>query len=195
LQIRLQRTATALAFAVLGGCASSPQSAFYTLSVEQAPARLDAAMPLAIAVGPATVPEMVDRPQLVLRVSANQIRIDEFARWAEPLRSQIPQVIAADLAQHFAGARVTSFPQRSGLASAYQVLVDVQAFESSLGETSHLVVLWSVRPPRQGDVVTGRSIVDEPAGAPGYEALVNAHSRALAAVTRDIAAAIRSTLQ
>jgi hypothetical protein len=34
--------------------------------------------------------------------------------------------------------------------------------------------------------------VSEPAGAPGYDALVAAHSRALAAVCRDIAAAIRS---
>jgi len=45
----------------------------------------------------------------------------------------------------------------------------------------------------KGGVKTGQSAVREPAGGPGYDALVAAHVRALAAVSRDIAAAIRAT--
>jgi len=53
-------------------------------------------------------------------------------------------------------------------------------------------ILWQVSTAK-GGVKTGQSAVREPAGGPGYDALVAAHVRALAAVSRDIAAAIRAT--
>jgi hypothetical protein len=51
---------------------------------------------------------------------------------------------------------------------------------------------WSVRRSAGGDLRTGSSVVREPVGAAGYDALVAAHSRALAAVSRDIAQALRA---
>jgi uncharacterized lipoprotein YmbA len=137
------------------------------------------------------VPEVVDRPQLVLRVNETQVRLDEFARWAEPLKRQIPHVIAADLAQLFPGALISNFTLADP-AAAYRVSVDVQSFESVPGDAAALSVLWVVRPPKPGTPVSGRSVVRERTTAPGYDALVAAHSRALAAVSRDIAAAIRA---
>jgi uncharacterized protein len=192
-------TAMALALALVGGCASSPNASFYTLSPERPQEHTDtgapvAGAPAAITIGDVTVPEIVDRPQLVLRVNANQVTLDEFARWADPLKSQIRRVIAADLALLFPGALVSGYPQYVDPASTYQVSIDVQSFESAPGETASVSVLWSVRPPK-GAPVSGRTVVHEPTGGPGYDALVAAHSRALAAVSRAIAAALRSTLR
>ncbi len=184
--------AAVLGLAVLGGCASSPQPTLYTLTPGRPQERADADVPVAISIGPVAVPEMVDRPQLVLRVSATQVRLDEFARWAEPLKRQIPTVLAADLAQLFPGALVSSYPQWADPGTAYLVSVDVQKFDSAPGDAAVISVTWSVRPPKQGAQVNGRSDVQEPAGAAGYDALVDAHSRALAAVSRDIAVAIRA---
>ncbi|NUA29809.1 PqiC family protein [Cupriavidus basilensis] len=188
----IRSMAAVLGLAVLGGCASSPQPTFYTLTSVRAQERTDADVPAAIAIGPVAVPEMVDRPQLVLRVSATQVRVDEFARWAEPLKRQIPAVLAADLAQFFPGALVSGYPQWADPGTAYLVSVDVQTFDSAPGDAAVISAVWSVRPPKQGALVSGRSDVREPAGAAGYDALVDAHSRALAAVSRDIAGAIRA---
>ncbi|QOT77507.1 PqiC family protein [Cupriavidus basilensis] len=188
----IRSMAAVLGLAVLGGCASSPQPTFYTLTSARAQERTHADVPAAIAIGPVAVPEMVDRPQLVLRVSATQVRLDEFARWAEPLKRQIPAVLSADLAQFFPGALVSSYPQWADPGTAYLVSVDVQTFDSAPGDAAVISVVWSVRPPKQGPLVSGRSDVREPAGAAGYDALVDAHSRALAAVSRDIAGAIRA---
>ena len=83
---------TTIALSFLSGCATSPESKFYTLSavpvVEQSPS----AVQVMIAIDPVTVPELVDRSQIVTRLDANRVSIDEFARWAEPLKSQIPRV-------------------------------------------------------------------------------------------------------
>ncbi|SOE62263.1 hypothetical protein SAMN05414139_02073 [Burkholderia sp. D7] len=193
----LLTTAVMLAAAVVNGCASSPQASFYTLSVErpQEPAGdgMPAAIPSwAIVMGAVTVPEIDDRPQFVRRVDVNRITLDEFSRWAEPLKSQVRRVIAADLAVQFPGALVSAYPQNVDPALTYVVSIDVESFESA-PEAASVSVLWSVKPPKEGKAVSGRSVVSEPTGAQGNDALVAAHSRAMATVSNAIAAAIRST--
>jgi uncharacterized protein len=186
-------TATAFTLALVTGCAGSPQSSFYTLSPEPAERALSAgSSPKAITISVVSVPEMVDRPQFVLKVNENQVSLDEFARWADPLKSQIRRVIAADLALQFPDALVYPNSGVPDPASTCQVSVDVQSFESITGEASAVSVLWSVK-PQKGVPVSGRTAVRELTRSAGYDALVAAHSRALAAVSSDIAAAIRAT--
>ncbi|RDK00824.1 PqiC family protein [Paraburkholderia lacunae] len=178
---------------LFAGCATSPSSKFYTLSPVQIVEQRPSASPIAIAIDPVTVPELVDRSQIVMKLDANRVSIDEFARWADPLKSQIPRVLAADLAQIMPGAIVSTYPQRVG-DNAYHVSVDVQTFDSSADGTVALAVLWSVRPPKRSEPFSGRSVVHEAVSGPGYDALVNAHSRALASVANDIAAATRRSM-
>jgi hypothetical protein len=49
----------------LAGCGRSPKKRFYTLGAGAAPARVEASASYSIAVGPVTIPAIVDRPQLV----------------------------------------------------------------------------------------------------------------------------------
>ncbi|TAL99056.1 MAG: membrane integrity-associated transporter subunit PqiC [Paraburkholderia sp.] len=185
---------TMIALGLLAGCATSPASKFYTLSPVQIAEPSKAVDRVVIAFDPVSVPELVDRPQIVSRLGANRVSIDEFARWAEPLKSQIPRVLAADLAQLIPGAIVSTYPQRTD-ESAYRVSVDVQNFDSSMDGTAMLVAIWSVRPPKQGEKVSGRSVVSGTATGPGYDALANAYSRALASVASDIATATHSAMR
>ena len=80
----------------------------------------------------------------------------------------------------------------AGLPADVNVLLYVQRFDSALGDAATVEILWLVSPAK-GAGKSGHSTVREPADGPGYEALVAAHVRALAAVSRDIAAAIRAT--
>lgn len=181
----------AMLLSLYSGCATSPAASFYTLNPVQltdAPsAVMPSGTPLMIAIGLVTVPELVDRAQIVTRVDANRVSIDEFARWADPLTSQIPRVLAADLQQRIPGAIVSTYPQRVD-DNAYRVSVDVQEFDASpVRGTVMLAAIWSVMPPRQGQRVSGRTVTQEAASGPGYDPLVKAYSRALAAVAGDIA--------
>ena len=184
--------AALLAFPVLAGCGSSPKSTFYTLSSGAAPERAPATAPLNVAIAAVTVPDIVDRPQFVVRVAANQVTIDEFARWAAPLKDEIPRVIADNLTRLLNGARVATQPQGGNADADYLLAIGVQRFDSALGDAATVEVLWTVRPPKGGAPKSGRSVVREPAQGKDYDALVAAHSRALAAVSRDIAEAIRA---
>ena len=168
---------------IVAGCAAAPRERFYTLDAPEPPAAADAAY--SIALGPVSVPELVDRPQFVVRVNANQVAIAEQARWAEPLKSAIARVVAANLAKEL-GARTQA---RNGDAD-YRVLIDVQRFESTPGEAALLDAQWTVIGAK-GARRSGRSLQREPVQRRDYDALAAAHSTALAAMSREIAAAIR----
>jgi len=180
------------AFAVAGsGCGTSPPVRYFTLAAEP-PLAADASAatqtPYVIAVGPITVPEMVDRPHLVLRSSPTRVEVTEQARWAAPLKSEIPRVIASRLARLLPGATTATSDQRALSAPDYRVHIDIQRFDSAPGESATVGASWSVR-TRDGARLDGRSVTSEQSGA-GYDELVAAHSRALGSVAKDIAAAI-----
>ena len=175
------------------GCSRSPRVTFYTLesAAQVETAAAGTAVP-AVAVGPVTLPELVDRPQFVVRVAANRVEILETHRWAEPLKSEIPRLIAENLRRLLGSSRVSSYLHHAGADADYRVLVDIQRFESSPGEAVTVEALWSLRRVAGGTPVTGRSLVREPVGAEGYDLLSAAYGRALLSVSRDLAMAIRA---
>ena len=185
-----------LAISSLIGCASSPRETYYTLS---AGAAVNGVSPASgesvysIAVGPITLPEVVDRPQFVLRAGPNEVTIVELHRWAGPLKSEISRIIADNLAADLNVKRVAAYPQSAGDNADYRVLVDIQRFDSTLGESATIDALWTVKRISDGALRTGRSTARESGSGGTYDALAAAHSRALTTISREIAEAIRST--
>lgn len=181
-----------LAFAA-AACSRSPRVTFYTLEpgAQAENAAAATAVP-AVSVGPVTLPEVVDRPQLVVRVAANRVEILETHRWAEPLKSEIPRLIAENLRRLLGSSRVSSHLQHAGADTDLRVLVDILRFESSPGEAVTVEAVWSLRRATGGGQKTGRSLVREPVDAIGYDPMVAAYGRALHAVSRDLAGAIRA---
>lgn len=185
--------AALLGTAVLAGCGGSPVTHFYTLNPAAEPAAAGAGGKAAysVAIGAVALPDGIDRPQIVLRSGGNRISFSEFERWVGALKDEIALAVAANLKQGLDGASVFAYPMGAGIKADVNVLIYVQRFDSVLGDAATVEVLWQVSPAR-GAVRTGQSNVREPAGGPGYDALVAAHARALAAVSRDIAAAVRA---
>lgn len=181
----------AAAMTVLAAC-SSPRSNFYTLSPDATLESAGVPMSVSVVVGPVTVPDLVDRPQLVTRMSGNEVKLNEFARWGEPLRSGVAAVIAADLTRLLGSPRVSVSSQTVAGTEACRVRVDILQFDSMPGEAVAVDALWTVRVTGRTALLTGRSTIREPVQGADDAALVAAHSRALATVSRDIAAAIRS---
>jgi len=172
------------------GCASTPDARFYTLSpVSTAPA---APSTLSVAVGPVTVPAVVDRPQIVTSMGPNRVFLDEFNRWAAPLQNTIARVVADNLAAMLGTVRVTMSSQMLNADAAYRVAIGVQGFDSAPGEAAALDAVWTVSRANEGRSQTGRTTVREPVTEKGYDALAAAHSRAVARLSRDIAEAVRT---
>jgi uncharacterized lipoprotein YmbA len=185
---------TTVVAAALAGCASAP-SHFYTLTSTAAG---DGTPPAsyAVVVGPVSIPGSVDRPEFTIQAGTNRVEIDEFNRWAAPLSDNIARAVAGDLAVLLGTPQVAM----AGLANfdpAYRVTIDIQRFESlrspGMGDSSVLVeAMWVIRRTAGGTAHPGHTVASEPAPGGSFEALAAAHSRALAKVSSDIAAAIRA---
>ncbi len=186
---RLAALAVAGAFAAFAaGCSTSP-ARFYTLSATAAPGA--APSKVSVAVGPVSIPASVDRPQIVVSTSANQVALDDFNRWASPLQDDIARVVAENLVALLGPPRVTRFPQLASGDAEYRVQIEVRNFESVPGKSASLDAVWTVRRTRDAKTDTGRTSAREKVDDNGFDALAAAHSRAMAALSRDIAEAVR----
>lgn len=116
------------------GCANDLFRSVYKLNSVQPPENLDAGIPLAIVVDYVTIPEVVDRPQLVLGINPSQTRVAEAARWSEPLKVQIANVVAVDMQRLFVDAQVSTIPQATDRPTV-RIAINVQTFDSAPGST------------------------------------------------------------
>lgn len=176
-------------FIAMGGCSGSPKAMFYTLSADPSLERMADAPAVRVAVGPVTVPDLVDKPQIVTRSAPNEVSVNEYARWGEPLKENIARTLAADLSRVMGVDNVSVYPQGADV-KAYQVRVDVMRFDSMPGDAIMLDALWTVRAPDGTSRFDGHTVAQEKAGGDGFDAIAAAHSRALAQMSRQIAAAI-----
>ncbi|EEA04689.1 protein of unknown function DUF330 [Burkholderia sp. H160] len=177
--------------ALLGAC-KSPATNFYTLSPDGSLSSTGASRPIAAVIGPVTIPAVVDRPQIVTRTGDNEVAVNEFDRWAQPLDGDIGRVIAADVGALLNSPEVSVYDAVRDPSIVWHVRIDVMRFDSVPGRDVTVDVLWAVRPPGKGRAVTGRSVAHETVSGPGIDPLIAAHDRALASVSRDIAAAVQS---
>ena len=175
--------------ALVAGCASSP-ARFYTLSPTETPSA--AASKLSVAVGPVSVPAAVDRPQIVVSTSANQVTLDDFNRWASPLQDNLARVVAENLVALLGTPRVTLFPQALNANVDYRVQIEIRNFESAPGKSASLDAVWTVRRAKDRKTETGRTSAREKVDDNGYEALAAAHSRGLARLSQDIADVVQT---
>lgn len=175
---------------VLGTGCATPPSKFYSL----APATESGSgtATYSVAVGPISIPETVDRPQIVVRRGAYQIGMDEFNRWASPLQDEIGRTVSENLVRMLGTPNVGGFRQPTCAGATYRVWIDVVRFDSELGKSAALDARWRVRGPRDDAARTGRTTLSEPVADDSYLSLVEAHSRALGRLSGQVADAIRS---
>lgn len=146
---------------------------------------------VAIGVGPVRFPRHLDRKEIVTRTGENEVWMDEFALWAGPLSENFNRVLAENLSVLLGANQVAVFPWRTNLPIAYQVVVDVTRFDGQPGTEAWLRARWRVLTDNGKRVACmNQSSFREPAPGEGIKGLVLAKSRAVEALSREIAEAI-----
>ena len=184
-----------LALLLLSGCfGSSPATRFYLLSPipEEGQRPLVPARSLAIGVGPVRFPDYLDRPEIATGSNPNQLKLNEFHLWAEPLKNNFERVLGENLALLIPTDSVASFPWDRSTHIDYQVKLDVIRFLVDEHDNAALIARWRIVDWKERKTVTLRkSDIQVPVGGTGYEAIAAAQSRTLARLSEEIAGAIR----
>ena len=181
--------AALMAFGV-AGCGKSAPARFYTLA-STATADGKPTPGVSVAVGPVSVPASVDRPEFVVQSTPYRVEIQDFDRWASPLGDSIARTVVGDLVVLLGTPTVATAPF-ANFDPTYRVSINVDRFDSVLGDGIVFEAVWAVNTIQTDQTRSGRTVAREPAGGAGIEALAAAHSRAIAKLSADIAAAIRS---
>lgn len=181
----------------LAACSSAPIR-YYTLldGTAPVPADVDPARRMPFVLTRVGVPVQVDQPQLVLREGPQRIDLLEGDRWIAPLGDEVRAALSADLARDLPGRDVTGLAEASG--TALGVKLDLRQFDSVAGVQAALEAAWTLRFPGadgKAAVLSCSTEIREPVAAatgPGYDALVQAHQRALARLAAAMAGAAQA---
>ena len=176
---------------LLSGCrGSTPETEFYTLNsirnTQMDAKPISAGQPLSIGVGPVTIPQMLDRPQIVSRTGPYTLQIDEFHRWAGRLNEDFARVLAENISLMLATEQVDVYPWDVSFKPRYQVILEVQRFEGRLNQQDvFLEVFWKVvDPQKRTTLLIKRSVIKESLTATDYETLIATKSRAIAELSK-----------
>lgn len=193
---RRDRTALTLAVAlVASGCSllrgpSTTPTTFFVLSSIAQPGQIPAGRPLALGLGPITLPPYLDRPQMVRRIAPNELVFDEFNRWSEPLKENFERVLGTDLDRLIGIDRLIAYPWYSNTTMDYSVHVVVLRFELQPSGNVALDARWSIGDGHGKPIVNRESHLSRPASSP--EEIAGAMSDLTAELASEIAVALRN---
>lgn len=189
-------------FTFLNGCINTPLPDYYVLTAE--PGEVSASKyrdndlgaenriaNLAIGLGPITIPETVNRPNIVTPKDANQLEVAEYHRWSEPLRENISRVMITNMADRLGVNKLYAYPWlRKEIDNIARI--DILQMSGQLREEVYLQVRWQILTGTKPYQLLETQITEyrEMVRGVGYSALVAAYSEAYASLTDDIAQAI-----
>ncbi len=183
--------------ALLAGCAATQATRFYTLTPTSEPtaAAARSRKGLVIGLGPVTLPPYLDRPDIVTRQGANQMRLPDVYRWSEPLQPLMTRIMAEDLYALLDANDVIPLPQRGDLRLDRAIEVEVGRFDATQAGEVTLDARWRIYGGDEQTLISsGRSILTEASEpVPDYDAIVAAMSRVVGRLSQEIATAVAGT--
>lgn len=189
------RIALGLTAAILGlsACSSSAPVHYHTLLAPPGPAAAAARpAPFLIEVLPVGIPAQVDQAQLVVHEGDGSLAILDKERWAGPLADEIRGSLSAELTRDLGTLDVAGLARPAG-KPVLRIKVQVRRFDAWPGQQVELDADWSigVADASGGARLTCQGRFGQPA-AGGYQGLVQAQQRAIAALAARIAADARN---
>jgi uncharacterized lipoprotein YmbA len=176
---------------MLAACASGPPPEYYRLDDEAAatPER-SAATPEVIAVAGVSVPDRVDRAQIVVEDGGRRDIVASGHRWSAPLGVLVERMLVRRLQAARPAAWIET--ERSGPAppAAMRAILVIDEFAGRLGGEVVVSARWEVRDLRHDHLRLGDITVRANAAGPGYDALAAAFAGAVRQVCDAVAAEI-----
>lgn len=182
---------------MLAGCSSvlSPKpdpSRFFVLTSFNQSVQPPVIMPdsgIALVVGRPQYPSYLDRPQMVTREGGNEIRINEFNRWAEPVPQAMTRVLADNLGYLLDTDRIGAFPLMGVFKRDYTIQLLFFNFEGEVDKFVRVRAQWRIVNPDDDLLGVGEAQFDVPASG-GYQGYADALSKGLGRLSVDITESI-----
>ena len=184
---------------VLSACGSSPPVRYYSLNPIDTDYQQDPDDAVMLGIGPLSIPDYLNRSQIVTRDVDAQMRLDDFSRWTEPLADSMHRIVSTDVDNLLHGVVVVMYPYEAVVRSHldYRLVGDVNRFDA---DSSGLVVLeiqWAIVDTEANLLVpTRRNRYQAQMVTSGdFGAMVAAMNDVLSQFSRDVAGRLKAASQ
>jgi len=173
-------------------CSSSPpvQKYILTPSIENDTETLSDKENTKITIGIGTIEfsEYLKRPEIVSFKGSNELNVDQFNRWAEPLEKNFERVLIENLSRLIPTDRINIFLWQEEEPNSFQITILVNEFGMRSDSSVVLDARWSVSKKFKRDfLMTQRSFYTENAAGVSIEGEVALLSDLIGKFSRDIA--------
>lgn len=185
----------ALSSVTLAACTPAPQY-FYHLESVALQSTQNPVFAYSIEIVSVTVPDVVDRSQIVIQHPDHQISLYETHRWISPLRFEITSALVQNLSLRLPEARIAARPQSVITHPHFRINVNFDRIDVYAGGMADFNALWSITDVKDGQRVEGRSTYNATAPTQtDFSAYATIYSQAVAHIANDITAALHRQSQ
>jgi uncharacterized lipoprotein YmbA len=182
-----------LAIVLTAGCrAAAPPISYYALGALEKPPRIEAPSPSSavIGIGQITLPEYLDRDQMIVRTSPHRLHIDDSNVWAAPLSDELARILAKNLMMLTGSSQIEHLPWEQRFRPDTVIGMQIFNFEADADGRVHLLAAIRISDRRSNTEKALTVDLEERAAGSSYPELVAAQSRILGELSRRIAAAL-----
>ena len=179
----------------LAGCGTTAPSKFYMLSsLPLSSGKLQVnnnQNRISIEIDLNEIPAYLNKPQMIVRINSNEIKLEEYHRWAETVKDSFPKIIANNLISLLSTEKFLVFAQNRIVFSDYQIIFNVNRFDGTPGKTVSLITQWVIFDHKKEKIIlTQHSDINVKTEGDGFDKLAAAQSKALEILSRQISSAI-----
>ncbi|MBF0573097.1 MAG: membrane integrity-associated transporter subunit PqiC [Desulfamplus sp.] len=130
----------------LSGCITSQPSKFYILTPTKysSDKSNSSVKTIKLGLGPISIAKYLDRSQLVVRLTENQIKLEDFHQWAGSPRDDIPAILFENISNFLGIDTIYKYPWRSHTDIDYQVVVDIIQLDGRPDTSVRIVARWEI---------------------------------------------------
>ena len=145
-----------------------------------------------IGVGPVSLAEYIDRPNLVIQDGPNSMAVSEDNRWAGDLSASVARVTATNLGRRLHTGNVRVYPWQRDEEISQQVTIDIVQLHGGANGNAVLEAVWRVYSLPDRRLKSSKTfLAEEPLEKDGYQPLVAAESRLLSRLAEEISRVMR----
>jgi hypothetical protein len=176
-----RRAASLALCATLAACAGQPDR-FYALSTMPGAARPPASGFATHVILNVSIPDTVDRREMIIDGAGDRILVLEHERWAVPLSDLVTQTLARDIEQRRSDVLVADRGFDQAGIKPVIIKVEVVRMSANLGATATVEAHWRIMDPAaQADLLGGEAFTS-PIASGDYASVARAFSACVAAL-------------
>lgn len=188
-----------ISLALFANCGSSPpiQKYILTPSIERDVETLydNSDTEITIGIGSIEFSDYLMRPEMISFKGSNELNVDQFNRWGEPLEENFERVLIENLSRLIPTDRIYIFPWQEEEPNSFQITISVREFGMHADSMVVLDARWSVSKNIKRDfLMTKKSFYTENAAGVSIERRVTLLSDLIGKFSRDVANEIREEI-